>query len=540
MPVRPNGPTDARIMIITDAPSFEDMRRGDILAGGGGWELNKMLMEVGLNRGQCYCTSILKELQPDDLFCYTKTKLKKEGHRYSCIGGKWVLNSLKGNITAIQQEIALVQPSIIITLGDLSLWALTENWGIAKWRGSMLSYNGIRLLPTYSPNILYAQWDLRPIIVQDLRRAKAYQDKEWPLVEWHFSIRPSFTAALDVLQQLYLWCEIGLTSIAVDIETRAHNIACLGLAWSTKDAICIPFMQLGKPDGYWSEAEEAEIVFALYKLLTHPNCQIKGQNFLFDAQYIYRAWHFITNTPFDTMTTHHTLFSGMQKSLDFICSFHNEHYIYWKDDGKTIADDGNEEKHWRYNCEDCVRTYEAAMSLEEVATKRGLTEQVWFQNNLFKPVLKMMLRGVRVNRDLQKKQAKELEKAAAETLAWIHHVVGYPINPKSSVQMARFFYEELKLPPQKKRGAKGPTCDSASLSKLCEKQPLITPLVQKIEEWRSQQVFLNTFLTDKRDTDGRMRCSYNTSGTVTFRFSSSENVFGNGLNLQNLPKGDEV
>jgi DNA polymerase-1 len=42
-----------------------------------------------------------------------------------------------------------------------------------------------------------------------------------------------------------------------------------------------------------------------------------------------------------------------------------------------------------------------------------------------------------------------------------------------------------------------------------------------------------------RDIDGRLRCSYNVAGTKTFRFASSQNAFGSGGNLQNIPNGDE-
>lgn len=538
--IRSNGPTQTHIMIITDMPGDEDIRRQECLSGSAGWELGKMLNEAGLDRSRCFCTSVLKTKCPDDLFAETQKKLKEEPGRYELIGDRWALPMLREGIELVKQEIAAVQPSIIIGLGDLPLFALTGQWGIAKWRGSMLAYEQARFLPTYHPNTVFAQWDLRPVCVQDLRRAYSYQHKDWPKPEWRFRIRPSFLSTLDVLQHLFNLCEREPTLLSVDIETTVGHIACLGIAWSSQDAICIPFTQLGNPEGYWSEAEETEIVWALRALLTHPNCQITGQNFLFDAQYIFRSWLVIPNTPFDTMTTQHTLFPGMQKSLDFICSMHNQHYVFWKDDGKTIGQDGDEEKHWRYNCEDCVRTFEAARSLEKTAQAMHLTEQVAFQNRLFRPVLKMMLRGVLVDREMQKQQARELEKTAKEKLEWIHYVVGYELNPKSPPQMVDLFYRQLALPPQKKRGAKGPTCDTSSLAKLVTKEPLIKPLVDRVEDWRSCQVFLGNFLRDKRDTDGRMRCSYNTSGAVTFRFSSSENVFGSGLNLQNIPKGDDA
>jgi DNA polymerase-1 len=52
---------------------------------------------------------------------------------------------------------------------------------------------------------------------------------------------------------------------------------------------------------------------------------------------------------------------------------------------------------------------------------------------------------------------------------------------------------------------------------------------------RSIGVFLSTFINAELDSDGRMRCSFSIAGPTTFRFSSSENAFGSGMNLQNIP-----
>ena len=46
----------------------------------------------------------------------------------------------------------------------------------------------------------------------------------------------------------------------------------------------------------------------------------------------------------------------------------------------------------------------------------------------------------------------------------------------------------------------------------------------------------NTFLDPlKVDSDSRIRCAYNPVGTKFSRISSSENIFGTGMNLQNVP-----
>jgi DNA polymerase I-like protein with 3'-5' exonuclease and polymerase domains len=83
------------------------------------------------------------------------------------------------------------------------------------------------------------------------------------------------------------------------------------------------------------------------------------------------------------------------------------------------------------------------------------------------------------------------------------------------------------------------SCSSECLEKVAAREPLLRPLVDKIEEYRSIGVFLSNFLADKRDKDGRLRSAFNIGGTYTFRFSSNENAFGSGLNLQNIPGEDK-
>jgi len=74
-----------------------------------------------------------------------------------------------------------------------------------------------------------------------------------------------------------------------------------------------------------------------------------------------------------------------------------------------------------------------------------------------------------------------------------------------------------------------------SLAIIAEREPLLKPLCQLIVELRSLGVFLGTFIDATLDTDGRMRSSFSIAGPTTYRFSSSENAFGSGLNFQNIP-----
>lgn len=193
---------------------------------------------------------------------------------------------------------------------------------------------------------------------------------------------------------------------------------------------------------------------------------------------------------------------------------------------------------WRYNVQDCCRTLEADASLQRTVDAFSLREPHDFQQSLFWPVLQTMLWGIAIDTSHQDRLILELTFERELALLEIDFVVGHSLNIGSPKQVQEFFYVELGQQPVLKRRGKGaftPSTDDESLHKVAERQPLLRPLVEKILYARSLSVYLNTFLAENLDFDGRMRCSYNIAGTTTFRFSSQENPFGSGMNLQNVP-----
>lgn len=189
---------------------------------------------------------------------------------------------------------------------------------------------------------------------------------------------------------------------------------------------------------------------------------------------------------------------------------------------------------WHYNCLDCCRTYEVAEVLAQTVTSLGLQEPNDFQQRLFYPVLQTMLRGVKVNDQVRRSLAGELQNKYDARQQWLTSIIGHETNPKSPKQVQALFFDELRQPPVIVDGR--PTTSDEALEKVASREPLLRPLTDCILELRSLGVFLSTFLADTIvDPDGRTRCSYNIGGTVTYRFSSSENAFGRGLNLQNIP-----
>ncbi len=549
----PSGPADARMMIVLDCVSYRDIQSNCILSDR---EFDRVLSDAGVIRSQCFVTALIRETIPGQSFeSLVAIKRKEITPRHILHDNLHVLPAAMDARDRLLAEIDLVKPKIILTLGNGAMWALTGKWGVKSWRSSLLDLetpNGHKatVIPTHPPSYINAVWKDRSIVVHDVRKAWTHAISMEPVVkpEYNFIIAPSFPETAATLRRLISLADAGPLKLANDIETRGGHIACVGLAWSPTDAICIPFLKAHFDPtkiNYWNfEAEEAFIVYLLYQLLTHPNCQNIGQNFIYDAQYYYRHFHFIPNFCRDTMLAQHSMFSSMQKGLDFLSSMYCSHHVYWKDDSKEWDPKLGERQLWIYNCMDCVRTYEIDTA-QQSAIDAFLP--IWpelravhdFQQSMFYPVLQTMITGIRVDDSSKAALSEELSKAIESRNQWLVSTIGHPLNIKSPPQMKDFFYRELAQKPVINRKTGNPTCDDSALERIALREPLLRPVCSTIQELRSLNVFRSTFLEAPVDLDDRMRCSFNIAGTETYRFSSRENAFGSGMNLQNVPSGDE-
>jgi uracil-DNA glycosylase len=548
------GPEFSRILVVGDCPTADDEWRMKPFAGGMGEELRKMLHEAGLLITEIRFGYLLQRRpnsRSDITQCMEKAKGKAHEKQLNHFSqGYYYSDAIAEGMLELAAEIQHTAPTLIIALGEAALWALTGESGITSWRGSLLPLRADMaphlepqpvVLPTYAPASIQRVWEWRSICVRDLSRASAYMEspESYAFPDYRFSIRPDIGHILSTIAKLHVACDQGITRVACDIETIARHISCIGIAWSPTEALCIPLLDKGGVD-YWSLEEEVIIYAALKDLLTHPNCWVVGQNFAYDRQHFAKHLGYQPNLRSDTMIAQHLLYPGMPKSLDFISSMYAHYHRYWKDELKDFNKMPTDiHEYWTYNCKDCVITWEVSIELERLIEQAGLQSQYAFQMRMLEHVNTTMLRGVRIDSKRRSEVAGELLEAICQRETMIQHIVGFPLNVGSPKQMKEFLYDDLGIPVILNRKTKQPTCDDEALQKIAVKEPLLRPLIELIAEKRSLGVFLSTFCMMPLDTDGRMRTSYNIAGTETFRFNSSENAFGSGGNLQNIPKGEE-
>ncbi len=567
------GPRNADIMFVGEAWGREEKRAEQPFVGASGRELMTILKECGIHSKQCFFTKIYPDLQPygglERLFgTATSSPL-------------WDLQpdkKLHLSIEALRQQIEHVQPKIIIALGNFALWALCPNAytikklprkdggakvpsGIINWRGSMLTsrmeYGSIPVMPTLHPAFIMRSWEWRQYMKHDLRtRIPMALKGDWngPLLTR--KIFPDFDEVKRTLMSFCSQMDTGRTlTHALDIETRRKNITCLGIAVDSSWSICIPFINL-KPDNsmeaYWTPEQELIIHNLLRKYLRHPNLRIIGQNFLYDMQYL--SYYFLCpdiKVYFDTMLAQHAMFPGTPKSLDMLASLYCKHYTFWKAENKEWADTGSIEQHFSYNCTDVLRTYEIFEQQTKVLKQTNKQSQFDYLMKLTHTLFRMMLRGIRIDKEYRRKLAIDpeigLSVAAMHRENWLLSIVPQALIPtKSKViwpnspkQTQTLFYDIMGLKPQKNRKTKAVSVDDESMERLKRIYPEFTRMFDVISDLRSIGVFHNNFLSASVDADGRMRTSFNPGGTETFRLSSSKNAFGGGTNFQNIPSGDE-
>jgi DNA polymerase I-like protein with 3'-5' exonuclease and polymerase domains len=372
--------------------------------------------------------------------------------------------------------------------------------------------------------------------VQDLRRAAAVAAGNCPQPPAErFVIPKSFTEALHEINGLH-----GL--VACDIETRAGHIDCIGFATSASDAVSIPLFSLQQPEGFWTLEQEYTLVLALRRAL--QRCDIVGQNFLYDAQYIARHWGLAVVPTFDTMIAQGVAWPGLPKALDFLSSMYLPYHRYWKDESQEADAKLDDSIRWRYNCKDCCATWALYEPMRRTIHQLDLEGPFQFEMELFRPLLMMMLRGVHYDTKLRGELMMEL--SAVQTEYEQYFDVYSELLPackgkpwyRSPKQQQDLFYNVLGQKPIRNRKTGNITADDEALDKLGRREPLLLPLTRAMQRYRSTGVFLSTFIQAPLDRDNRIRSSYNPVGTETLRFSSRADAFGYGTNLQNIPKGE--
>lgn len=527
----------AKIVFIGESPGKDEVLQKKGFVGGSGNVLWRMASQAGISAEKVNRSNVAKRRPSGDNFGLfyqdpeRRTKATEE------------LTYWRSLLIA---EITKTSPKIAVAVGDEALKTLCPSIrGISKWRGSILDsevIKGLKVVPILHPSfVMRMNWEFYYIGIKDLKRAFRLSNGE-VLAEKEpiFIIRPTIGQALEFINEIYSnpksdWC--------IDIETRGDTISCFGLSISSirpDTAICIPIQTTTGP--YWTEGEEVAVWRALGDAFkVNPNCL--NQNLNYDIDYMLDPYHIEpSGFSFDPMIAHKFLYPELDKGLDFTTSLYT--YIpYYKDEGKSWKKKVPNEIEWKYNCKDVWSTPKVSKSIREELSAQGLLTTYIKRAHQFIPIaLEMQRNRLKINTEWKRRLSEILDRERQKVHKELSQLTGISeenLNVKSSPQVQKILYQDLRLPEKKKRGSSQLSSEEIIIKELrAGLSPGTQPhlILSKIIEERHLRTRQSNYINVKLDSDGHWPFTVFINNDKTGRWESKSSPKWRGSKITHIPK----
>jgi len=349
--VPPDGPLDAEICFIGEAPGSQEDFNAQPFVGPAGQFFNRCLSSVGLLRSDVLVTNVFLQRPPRNEISYyyqdiRKTRLTWEGEEHIEHLHKW-LEGLKLNPR---------RPNILVALGDRALFHLTGKEGISKWRGSLLPctlVQGFKVYATYHPSFVMRLINETSEVLQGEKKRQQQNAYVLFTLDLHRIIQQSTFPELKYPERVFdislsfheLMAKIGSlhshTFVSVDIETiptpDGPILWCVGFSPSPNYAFVVPFLRNMR--FCWSLEEEADLLRAISRLFLSTTVIKIFQGGMYDLSILGRYYHLrvAPDTYADTMLCHHATYPYIFKSLQVQTSIYTWEPFYKDEGGSTLA-----------------------------------------------------------------------------------------------------------------------------------------------------------------------------------------------------------
>ncbi len=144
------GPEDAELMFVGEAPGWHEDQQGRPFVGAAGQYLEQLLGSIGLSRGQVYIANVIK-CRP------TGNRDPLPSEIQNCRG--W-----------LERQIEIIRPRMLVTLGRYSMAMFFPGKSISKIHGTAQKRDGVIYYAMYHPAAALHQQSLRQAIEADMRR----------------------------------------------------------------------------------------------------------------------------------------------------------------------------------------------------------------------------------------------------------------------------------------------------------------------------------------------------------------------------------
>lgn len=165
-PVPGEGSIDAKLMLIGEAPGYQEDVNGRPFVGRAGKLLDALLQGIGLGREEVYISNVVKHRPPEN-----RDPMQDE---------------IEACTPYLESQIRIIQPEVIVTLGRHSTRYIlsrvnVESKGISEVRGRIYKETlfgiPVTIIPTYHPAAALYNPRYRAVLEEDFRKVKGEIEK---------------------------------------------------------------------------------------------------------------------------------------------------------------------------------------------------------------------------------------------------------------------------------------------------------------------------------------------------------------------------
>ena len=147
------GPEDAKLLFIGEAPGWNEDQTGRPFVGSAGQYLDQLIGMIGYKRSQVFIANVIKCRPPEN-------RDPLPGEIMAC--GKW-----------LERQLDLIKPRVIVTLGRFSMAKYFPRETISKVHGRSKRIGNTIYFAMYHPAAALHQGNLRRVIETDILKLPA-------------------------------------------------------------------------------------------------------------------------------------------------------------------------------------------------------------------------------------------------------------------------------------------------------------------------------------------------------------------------------
>jgi uracil-DNA glycosylase family 4 len=577
--VKYEGDPHAELFFVGESPGPEEVRKGRPFIGPSGKMLIRMLMSIGLQKGEVFVANAARCLIDKD--------------RLSNKEIKSILDSCRPQLA---EAIHIVKPKLIICLGDIAMVQVLKKKGITKARGTFFwseEFNAY-VLPTYHPGHILRNPSREADLILDFKKIGEFIKNNYKvpyadsLYSWKEvdSIRPLLDGGFHK--------ENGSYVTAIDTETQ-------GVVWYDPDSIIISYSVAASLTEGWQiylheEVTEGDYDFTIAGVRNKEpvNIMVKEcanfeekvaeleelchrediKKYFMNQKYdMHRIWNLgienIKNTPMDIAVAAHAIdtqrftYPSLSKLYEVFTGklSHKEEITKAEKADMLLTMKNNREKVTKYSAMDAVVTLETALRIIDIIVKDRRTSQYFL--NFCMPIetkLLFMLErfGININimgidgvqteiETYMKKQDAIIKKVCSPELFEIHGK-GFKLTKRTALADLLFKFSKdgeehdygFGLNPIKVSAkTRLPSTDKNTMKAVLDSTApaAAKKAIRAFTAWSQYNTLLTKYIRQIAELsvlDGKLHPSYTLTAT------SSGRTGAKNPSIQNFPKRSEA